>query len=336
MQTGLYPHRNGAMGFFPIKPEVRTLNQQLHDAGYLISMFGKGRHHQPAEKFCVDVANDTISRHPSQLADATRKFLKMAREQGRPFFHNVNCYDPHRPFIGIKGPDDLAEGEPPSRWIKPEEITASARLPRGPAGNPPGIGGLLHQRPAPRRRPRRGAQGAQGRRLRRQHAGHVLRRRPRDVVSLREIERLREQLARRADHPLARRDQARRRGPRPPRLDARFRAHAAGCRRPAAASRHRRPLVPARGEGRNDGRLGPRLHLLQRRLRQPLAADALRPHQGPLLHLERVERRQAAVPHREHGRPDLESHARRRRDQSRPSRPAPTSISTASPRSSTT
>ena len=45
MQTGLYPHRNGAMGFFPIKPEVRTLNQQLHDAGYLISMFGKGPRH---------------------------------------------------------------------------------------------------------------------------------------------------------------------------------------------------------------------------------------------------------------------------------------------------
>lgn len=43
MQTGLYPHRSGSMGFFPIKPEVHTLNQQLHDAGYLISMFGKGK-----------------------------------------------------------------------------------------------------------------------------------------------------------------------------------------------------------------------------------------------------------------------------------------------------
>ena len=123
MQTGLYPHRSGSMGFFPIKPDVRTLNEQLHDAGYLISMFGKGRHNQPSEKFCVDVADDTISRHPSKLAEATRSFLKMAREQNRPFFHNVNCYDPHRPFIGMRGPDDLAEGEAPSRWIKPEEVT---------------------------------------------------------------------------------------------------------------------------------------------------------------------------------------------------------------------
>ena len=123
MQCGLYPHRSGSMGFYPIKPEVRSLNEQLHDAGYLISMFGKGPHHLPKEKFCVDVGNDEISRHPSKLAEATRQFLRMARAQGRPFFHNVNCYDPHRPFIGIKGTNDLAGGEPPSRWIKPEEIT---------------------------------------------------------------------------------------------------------------------------------------------------------------------------------------------------------------------
>ena len=124
MQTGLYPHRSGSMGFYPIKPEVRTLNQQLHAAGYLISMFGKNNHHQPAGKFCADVTEDKISRHPTKLAEATRKFLKMAREQGRPFFHNVNCYDPHRPFIGINGTNDLAGGEPPSRWIKSEEVTS--------------------------------------------------------------------------------------------------------------------------------------------------------------------------------------------------------------------
>ena len=84
MQTGLYPHRSGAMGFFPIRPEVRTLNQQLHDAGYLISMFGKGNHHEPKARFCVDVADDTISRHPSHLAAATGKCRRGASEQGRP------------------------------------------------------------------------------------------------------------------------------------------------------------------------------------------------------------------------------------------------------------
>jgi N-sulfoglucosamine sulfohydrolase len=122
MHTGMYPHRNGAMGFFPLKAEVRTLNQQLHDATYLISMFGKNPHYQPAEKFCVDYPETQISRHPSLLAAATKKFLAMAHEQGRPFFHHVNCTDPHRPFIGANGPNDLARGESPSRWVKPEEV----------------------------------------------------------------------------------------------------------------------------------------------------------------------------------------------------------------------
>jgi len=123
MFCGLYPHRSGSMGFFAVKPGVRTLNQQLRDAGYLISRFGKANHLRPWDQFCFDVEDDTISRRPSKLAEATRSFLRKAREEGRPFFHNVNCYDPHRPFIGMKGPDDLAEGEPPSRYIKTEEIT---------------------------------------------------------------------------------------------------------------------------------------------------------------------------------------------------------------------
>lgn len=124
MHTGLYPHRNGSMGFFPLKPEVRTLNQQLHDAGYLISMIGKNPHYQPAENFCVDYAETQISRSPAALTVATKKFLTMAREQNRPFFHHVNCTDPHRPFIGAKGPDDLAHGDAPSRWIKSGEVPA--------------------------------------------------------------------------------------------------------------------------------------------------------------------------------------------------------------------
>lgn len=132
MHTGLYPQHNGAMGFLPLKPDVRTLNQQLHDAGYLISMIGKKPHYQPEEKFCVDysppliVKSNGVSqqapRSPSQLYRMTQEFLKMAGEQGKPFFHHVNCTDPHRPFIGSEGPDDLAHGETPSRLIKPDEV----------------------------------------------------------------------------------------------------------------------------------------------------------------------------------------------------------------------
>jgi N-sulfoglucosamine sulfohydrolase len=123
MHSGRYPHRSGAMGFFPLKPEVRTLNQQLHDAGYLISMFGKNGHYMPVKSFPVDYEEKTINRHPAQLAAATKKFIGMARAQGKPFFHHVNCGDPHHPLIGAKGPDDLADGDAPSRWITPAEVT---------------------------------------------------------------------------------------------------------------------------------------------------------------------------------------------------------------------
>ncbi len=124
LMTGLYPQRSGSMGFMPLNPEVRTVSQQFHDAGYLISMIGKNPHYQPAEKFCVDVAETQISRSPGKLYDTTRAFLKQAAEQKKPFFHNVNCTDPHRPFVGIRGPDDLAGGDKPSRTVSVDEITS--------------------------------------------------------------------------------------------------------------------------------------------------------------------------------------------------------------------
>jgi len=123
LMTGLYPQHSGSMGFMPLKPEVRTVSQQFHDAGYLISMIGKNPHYQPAEKFCVDVAETKVSRSPSKLYDTTRAFLKQAAEQKKPFFHNVNCTDPHRRFIGSAGPGDLAGGDKPSRTVTIDEIT---------------------------------------------------------------------------------------------------------------------------------------------------------------------------------------------------------------------
>jgi N-sulfoglucosamine sulfohydrolase len=71
----------------------------------------------------VDFAETQISRHPSKLYETSVAFIKRAKSEGKPFFHHVNCTDPHRKFIGTNGPDDLAGGEQPSRWIKPEEVT---------------------------------------------------------------------------------------------------------------------------------------------------------------------------------------------------------------------
>ena len=158
-------------------------------------------------------------------------------QQGKPFFHHVNCTDPHRPFIGANGPDDLAGGDAPSRSVRPEEVRGVPGFLEDLPEVRREVAHVLHQRPPPGRLRGRSVAGAERRRGRGEHPGHVLRRRPRHVVPVREIQRLREQLARRADPALARGHPARRRGPRAPRLDARFHAHAARRRRPAGDSR---------------------------------------------------------------------------------------------------
>ena len=77
--------------------------------------------------------------------------------------------------------------------------------------------------------------------------------------------------------PLAGCHQARQRGPRSSCLDARLHADSPRCRRAACDSRHWWPFVSPSVQGRANSRLGSRLHFLQRRLRQSLAADALHP-----------------------------------------------------------
>ena len=126
MQCGLYPHRSGSVGNdHPLKPEVTTLNQRLHEAGYLISMISKVGHNQPRSKFYHHflVEDLWVCRNPEMAGKVTELFLAMCKARGQPFFHNINLIDPHRPFIGAKGPDDLAGGAEPSRWIRPEEIS---------------------------------------------------------------------------------------------------------------------------------------------------------------------------------------------------------------------
>ncbi len=127
MHTGLYPIKSGARGFQPIREDVPTLNEVLNDAGYLISMLAKTPHYRPIEKFKVDYlvhANDLdVGRNPEKFAEHTRSFLAMAAKQGKPFFHHVNCQDPHRPFFWSGETSSEGTFPPASRLIQPEEVT---------------------------------------------------------------------------------------------------------------------------------------------------------------------------------------------------------------------
>src|SRR5262245_9923879 len=94
--TGRLPHRNGAVGFGPIRDDVPTLTELLRAHGYFTAAIDKLRHMRPRASFPWHVALRGIGRHPRRLAAAVARCLAAARQ--RPFFLNVNLTDPHRPF----------------------------------------------------------------------------------------------------------------------------------------------------------------------------------------------------------------------------------------------
>lgn len=104
LMTGRYPHRNGAEGFQPIRPDTPTLQEQLHRAGYFLGIFSKTEHLVPREKFHWDVHKPQKEmgrgRVPQRYYEEAKSFFGAAREQGKPFFLMANSDDPHRPYAG--------------------------------------------------------------------------------------------------------------------------------------------------------------------------------------------------------------------------------------------
>lgn len=141
LQTGRYPHNDGAEGFEPIDTDVPTLSEQLRKAGYINGILGKEIHHQPLEKFCWDFIpfitdkdsawRKSASRNPNFFHDYSEQFFKKAKEENKPFFFLANSHDPHRPFVGSR--DDSIEFRknplPVTRQFKPEEIDVFGYLP---------------------------------------------------------------------------------------------------------------------------------------------------------------------------------------------------------------
>jgi len=108
IMTGRYPHRNGAEGFEPIDPDVPTLQEMLHNAGYVNGILGKEVHLRPKNKFCWDyyitegqlASGAGIGRSPERYAKYSRAFFDLAKDRDQPFFLMANSHDPHRPFAG--------------------------------------------------------------------------------------------------------------------------------------------------------------------------------------------------------------------------------------------
>ncbi|MFH1716767.1 MAG: sulfatase [Planctomycetota bacterium] len=138
LMTGRYPHRNGAEGFQPINTSVPTLQEQLHEAGYLNGILGKVTHLAPREKFKWDMVQDFKElgngRNPGLYHDYALGFFERSAKEGRPFFLMANSHDPHRPFHGSAQEQKsfaavLKDIPAPSRVYKGEEIEVPGFLP---------------------------------------------------------------------------------------------------------------------------------------------------------------------------------------------------------------
>ncbi|GLZ07530.1 sulfatase atsG [Actinomadura sp. NBRC 104412] len=133
--TGLWPHRNGAEGFGPIRPGVPVLTDLLRDAGYRCGILGKVEHLQPVDRFGWELVRTRdelgAGRDPAAYASAAAGF--MAR--GRPWFLMANAHDPHRPFHGSDQEREMFAEETreripaPSKTFGPDDVDVPGFLP---------------------------------------------------------------------------------------------------------------------------------------------------------------------------------------------------------------
>jgi N-sulfoglucosamine sulfohydrolase len=143
--TGRVPHRNGALGFEPIRPDVPTLVTVLRGAGYFAAGINKLPHMMPESCFPWDLKFMGSGKNPDLLGKQTREALAAAKAAGKPFFLNCNITDPHRPFYGAtarnaqkkkaaRKNDDGVNGDEPNEVegvvvpLKPSEVTVPSFL----------------------------------------------------------------------------------------------------------------------------------------------------------------------------------------------------------------
>jgi N-sulfoglucosamine sulfohydrolase len=130
LMTGRVPHRNGGLGFNPIRRDVPTLVEVLRDAGYYAAAIAKLAHMAPAEKFpWNDTGAQELGKRPTKFQARFHELLAAAKAEKKPFFINANICDPHRPFIG--GTSKKAKADEPldgARLYKQDEVTVPSFL----------------------------------------------------------------------------------------------------------------------------------------------------------------------------------------------------------------
>ncbi|MEZ6142321.1 MAG: sulfatase [Zavarzinella sp.] len=130
LMTGRVPHRNGALGFQPIRRDVPTLVEILREQGYYTGVIAKAVHMAPPDKFPWHaIGEQALGKQPAQFAAKFREMLASAANEKKPFFINANICDPHRPFINGTGKKAKLEKLPDGvRVLKASEVTVPAFL----------------------------------------------------------------------------------------------------------------------------------------------------------------------------------------------------------------
>ena len=125
LMTGLVPHRNGGLGFNPIKPGTPTLVSLLKARGYFAGVIDKHPHMKPDAEFPWDVALSQSGKSPPLFRQHMNELLQAAASAGKPFFINANITDPHRPWPSLDG--ENAAGVPAT----PAKAKKAAKARRG-------------------------------------------------------------------------------------------------------------------------------------------------------------------------------------------------------------
>eukprot|EP01035_Chromulina_nebulosa_P062063 gene62063-84885_t len=109
LMTGRIPHRNGALGFEPIRPDVPTLVTLLRAQGYYTAALNKIPHMMPESCFPWDGKFTGSGKNPVLLGRQVHDAIAAARTAQKPFFINCNITDPHRPFYGADARPNTAK-----------------------------------------------------------------------------------------------------------------------------------------------------------------------------------------------------------------------------------
>lgn len=133
LMTGRLPHRNGALGFGPVRSDVLTMTELMSGHGFLTAAINKIAHMMPREKFHWDVALEGSGKNPKALRGHFEQCMKAAAEKRRPFFINANSTDPHGPFPNKDAPSQSGLAAAPVETFSETEITAPSFLEDLPA-----------------------------------------------------------------------------------------------------------------------------------------------------------------------------------------------------------